>query len=152
MRKSALAFVLCIAAGATIAQTTVPNSFTAGTPANASQVNQNFQALANAIDQGITGYEIVKQNHVSSAQTSGPAPTFTASCSAGKRVLGGGFKGQNLGAPGANGGVGMVIVLSSQPGGPAGQAQDTQWQVQVFNNTTTNQDIVVTAICGKATP
>jgi len=40
---------LCVA-GTAVAQTTVPNVFTAGTPARAAEVNGNFQALAAAID------------------------------------------------------------------------------------------------------
>lgn len=37
-------------AGFAWGQTTVPNTFTAGTPARAAEVNANFQALASAID------------------------------------------------------------------------------------------------------
>jgi len=37
-------------AGTALAQATVPNTFTPGTAASASQVNANFTALANAID------------------------------------------------------------------------------------------------------
>ena len=38
-----------------VAQITVPNVFTNGTPANADEVNENFNALADAIDNAPTG-------------------------------------------------------------------------------------------------
>lgn len=44
------ACALLLAAPAAWAQVTVPNTFTAGTPAKASEVNANFTALANAIN------------------------------------------------------------------------------------------------------
>lgn len=52
-----LAFVIgmVMVSGVTLAQTTVPNTFTAGTAAKASEVNANFQALASAIDALGTG-------------------------------------------------------------------------------------------------
>jgi hypothetical protein len=42
--------VLCACGEAALAQTTVPHTFTSGTPARATEVNANFQALATAID------------------------------------------------------------------------------------------------------
>lgn len=43
--------LLCAFAGNTLAQTTtVPNTFTPGTPARAAEVNENFQTLATAIN------------------------------------------------------------------------------------------------------
>jgi hypothetical protein len=143
---------LLLFAASCVAQTTVPNTFVAGTPAKAADVNANFSALATAIDQGIRGYQIVSQTYTSTALTTGPAPTFSSNCPTGKMVLGGGFSGQTLGAPGANGGVPAVLVLSSRPGGIPGQPNGTQWQVQVFNNTNVDQTIVVTAICATASP
>jgi hypothetical protein len=50
MRYSVAAFLLCIFSVAALAQTTVPYTFTAGTTAQASQVNADFSALATAID------------------------------------------------------------------------------------------------------
>ena len=45
-----IAGIVSTSAGTALAQTTVPNTFTAGTTASASQVNANFTALANAIN------------------------------------------------------------------------------------------------------
>lgn len=42
--------VLLLVGNVALAQTTVPHIFTPGTPARATEVNQNFQALATAID------------------------------------------------------------------------------------------------------
>ena len=45
-----IAGIASTSASTALAQTTVPNTFTAGTTASASQVNANFAALANAIN------------------------------------------------------------------------------------------------------
>jgi len=45
-----LAATLLLGASLAQAQVTVPNTFGAGTPASSAQVNQNFQALANAVN------------------------------------------------------------------------------------------------------
>jgi len=50
MRYSFVGLLLLVLSGVGLAQTTVPNTFTAGTAAKASEVNANFQALATAID------------------------------------------------------------------------------------------------------
>jgi hypothetical protein len=52
MRHSRLLclIALCAISGTAPAQTTVPNTFTSGTPARSSEVNANFQALTTAID------------------------------------------------------------------------------------------------------
>lgn len=50
MRKIISAFVLSVASFGAYAQTTVPHTFTAGTAAKASEVNNNFAALAAAIN------------------------------------------------------------------------------------------------------
>lgn len=50
MRKLLSTLVLTAATFAAQAQTSVPNTFTAGTPAKASEVNANFQALVTAIN------------------------------------------------------------------------------------------------------
>jgi hypothetical protein len=47
-------FALLISANA-LAQTQVPNTFQAGQPARASEVNENFQVLATAVDTAVTG-------------------------------------------------------------------------------------------------
>ena len=41
--------------GLAVGQTQVPNTFGAGQPARASEVNENFQALATAVDTAVTG-------------------------------------------------------------------------------------------------
>lgn len=52
MRYLSMLSVLCLGAfgGAALADTTVPHVFTSGTPAKASDVNEDFGALATAID------------------------------------------------------------------------------------------------------
>lgn len=52
MRYSAILWLLslCVVSNAAFAQTAVPYTFSSGTPAKASEVNANFQALATAID------------------------------------------------------------------------------------------------------
>ena len=45
-----LLLLLCSISTSTYAQTTVPNIFSNGTPADADEVNENFQALGQAID------------------------------------------------------------------------------------------------------
>ena len=61
MRRSISLLALLALSGGALAQTTVPNTFAAGTPAKAAAVNANFQALATAIDK------------VASSVTPGPA-------------------------------------------------------------------------------
>ena len=48
--RIALAIVLCLASVGVSAQVSVPNTFAAGTPARAADVNANFQALVTAIN------------------------------------------------------------------------------------------------------
>jgi len=50
IRSSIFAFSLLVCSGVAGAATTVPNIFTAGTPAKAADVNADFAALATAID------------------------------------------------------------------------------------------------------
>jgi VCBS repeat-containing protein len=50
MRSTVVGLLLSLFGGIVFAQTTVPNTFTAGTAAKASEVNANFHALATAID------------------------------------------------------------------------------------------------------
>jgi hypothetical protein len=50
VRSSISLLALVALSGGALAQTTVPNTFAAGTPAKAAAVNANFQALATAID------------------------------------------------------------------------------------------------------
>ncbi|ALT77992.1 hypothetical protein [Paucibacter sp. KCTC 42545] len=50
MRKTFIALTLAAIATAASAQVTVPNTFVAGAPAKAADVNANFQALATAIN------------------------------------------------------------------------------------------------------
>lgn len=50
IRSSIVALSLVVFSATAVAATTVPFTFTAGTPATASEVNANFQALATAID------------------------------------------------------------------------------------------------------
>src|SRR5262245_21064780 len=64
-------FALLLSANAFAAQTSVPNTFQAGTAAKASEVNQNFTAVVNglnAIEGIITGGNVVLGN---STPTSG---------------------------------------------------------------------------------
>lgn len=51
--RSLLLLAFCSTAVLTQAETTVPNTFVDGTPAEASEVNENFDALAGAIDEGL---------------------------------------------------------------------------------------------------
>lgn len=50
IRSSIVALYMTVFTTCAVAATTVPNTFTAGTPAKAADVNANFQALATAID------------------------------------------------------------------------------------------------------
>lgn len=50
MRSVLVALSMTVLCGVASAQTTVPNTFTAGTAAKAAEVNANFQALATAIN------------------------------------------------------------------------------------------------------
>ena len=50
MRKMLAAFLFLACAGNSNAQTTVPFTFSAGSPARASEVNSNFQALVDGIN------------------------------------------------------------------------------------------------------
>lgn len=50
MRHSLATFLFCIFSSSALAQTTVPHTFTSGSAARASEVNENFQALATAIN------------------------------------------------------------------------------------------------------
>ena len=58
--RSLLLLAFCSTAVLTQAETTVPNTFVDGTPAEASEVNENFDALAGAIDEGLGGRLVVK--------------------------------------------------------------------------------------------
>lgn len=140
MRYSVVVFLLCIFSGAALAQTTVPNTFTTGTAAQASQVNANFQALATAIDSGIPGYEII-QKTFSVPPTSGSAPQFTATCSSGKLVLGGGYNFN-----------GAAYVQQSFPGTGQPGPQNSAWTVQINNISGGTQPLQVFAICALAHP
>ena len=55
-----LLLAFCSTAALTQAQTVVPHTFQDGTPAEASEVNENFDALAGAIDEGLGGRIILK--------------------------------------------------------------------------------------------
>jgi len=70
MRYSVLAFLLCMFSGAALAQTAVPNTFTPGTPAQASQVNANFQALTTAID-ALSARVAILEGTLTSAEAAG---------------------------------------------------------------------------------
>ena len=50
MRSSVFALVFIVSCSAALAQVTVPNTFAAGAPARAADVNANFQALVTAIN------------------------------------------------------------------------------------------------------
>jgi hypothetical protein len=70
MRNIYLAFLLSMLCGTASAQTTVPYTFSAGTTAQASQVNADFQALATAID-GLTATVNKLNNQLTSADVAG---------------------------------------------------------------------------------
>jgi hypothetical protein len=98
--------------GGALAQTTVPNTFAAGTPAKAAAVNANFQALATAIDK------------VASSATRGPAGPVGPQGPAGMTGAVGATGSAGLpgpqgptGATGAKGATG-----ASGPQGPQGAA------------------------------
>ena len=55
-----LLLAFCSTAALTQAQTAVPHTFQDGTPAEASEVNENFDALAESIDEGWGGRLVVK--------------------------------------------------------------------------------------------
>lgn len=52
--SSLVGVVALVFSAAAIGQTQVPNDFTAGTPARAAEVNENFDALETAVDQNAT--------------------------------------------------------------------------------------------------
>ena len=60
IERSLLLLAFCSTAVLTQAETTVPNTFVDGTPAEASEVNENFDALAGAIDEAAVGRFVIK--------------------------------------------------------------------------------------------
>src|SRR3954454_13262447 len=69
MRKM-LAVLLLVCAGNSNAQVTVPFTFSAGSPARASEVNGNFQALVNAIN-GLTARVAKLEGQITAADLEG---------------------------------------------------------------------------------
>jgi hypothetical protein len=70
MYKAVVAFLLFLCAGASSAQTTVPFSFSAGSPARASEVNSNFQALVNSLN-SLTARVAKLEGQISAADLAG---------------------------------------------------------------------------------
>lgn len=73
----AITTAILLAGGARAGSVTIPNTFTSGTPAKASEVNANFSAVETAVDDNdarITDQETNKQNRV------------TGTCSAGTSI------------------------------------------------------------------
>jgi hypothetical protein len=136
MRKlySVSAFLVSIWSASALAQVvTVPNTFSAGTPISASQVNANFQALATAINNGIPGYEMVTSQTFTIPPNTTEMAQGTANCPSGKVVLGGGFY---LGGGGS--------VVQSQPVVGNGL---WGWEVGVNNPINIPLPLTVFAIC-----
>ena len=65
-----IAVVTLTFSGVTFGQTQVPNDFTAGTPARAAEVNENFDTLEAAVDQNAAA---IQQNPAGPQGDSGPA-------------------------------------------------------------------------------
>ena len=63
MNKLTVSTFLFFVAAAANAQTQVPNDFSAGTPARAAEVNENFDALEAAIDQNASDINQYQQGH-----------------------------------------------------------------------------------------
>lgn len=61
MKKKALVVAALLVSGAASAQAEVPNTFKAGQPARAAEVNENFTALESAVNQNETGIRQLKQ-------------------------------------------------------------------------------------------
>jgi len=57
--RNSLVFLGLLVTGIAAAQTEVPNAFTAGTPAKAAEVNENFDTLEMAIDQNATDIQSI---------------------------------------------------------------------------------------------
>jgi len=70
MRNMLAAFLFLACAGNSNAQTTVPFTFSAGSPARASEVNGNFQALVNAIN-GLTARVAKLEGQITAADLEG---------------------------------------------------------------------------------
>jgi hypothetical protein len=110
VRSSISLLALLALSGGALAQTTVPNTFAAGTPAKAAAVNANFQALATAIDK------------VAASVTPGPAGPTGAVGATGSMGPPGpqGLKGAT-GATGPQGSAGPAGPTGPQgPTGPTG--------------------------------
>jgi hypothetical protein len=137
MRQSLAGFVLLTIACAVTAQTTVPYSFTAGTPAQAAQVNADFQSLAGAINSGIPGYEIIGPTMFTVPVPTGSGNFFqySVSCSAGKYVLSGGYLLN-----------GYAAIVQSSP------VNNSGWEVGVITNAASTMNLYVYAICALAHP
>jgi hypothetical protein len=135
MRQLFAGFLLLLITCAVTAQTTVPNNFTAGTPAQAAQVNANFQSLAAAINSGIPGYEIIGPTMFTVPVPSGNSNFFqySVNCSAGKNVLSGGYLLN-----------GFAAVVQSSP------VSNSGWEVGVITNAATTITLYVYAICALA--
>lgn len=70
MRSAVLAVLLAGVCSAASAQVTVPNTFSAGAPARAADVNANFQALATAVN-GLAGRVARLEGQVTAADLVG---------------------------------------------------------------------------------
>jgi len=103
MLRALTALCAFLFSGALFAQTTVPNTFTAGTAARASEVNANFTALATAIDAVIA--------RVAALET----PTVTTAAFAGTYRYT--SVGVGLGALAGTGGAGNIQVSGSTASG-----------------------------------
>jgi len=116
VRRSISLLAFLALSGGALAQTSVPNTFAAGTPAKAAAVNANFQALATAIDKvasspGRTG-------PAGPQGPAGPTGAVGATGSAGPPGLPGA-----TGATGAKGATGATGPQGPQgPAGPQGAA------------------------------
>jgi hypothetical protein len=147
MRYSFAGLLLFAFSSTALAQTTVPYTFTAGTAAKASETNADFQALVTAINAGIVGYEVIRTNSTApagSGLSGGTTPTYSSTCPAGKRVLGGGYLIQTSQPSNS-------FPVASQPMNVPGKNDGTQWQIQYVNPTNAAATIQVIAICATVT-
>jgi hypothetical protein len=114
LRTSLLLLVLLVSAASSAqAQVSIPNTFTHGTPALASEVNQNFQALASAVNSsGCATPDDVVCNPASVSCPACPSCPAAPACD----ELGSYLQGQISGAGGGSD-VSYLIVLCENAGG-----------------------------------
>lgn len=105
--KTLFILALCLASQFAHADLVVPNTFTANTPANASEVNANFNAVTTFVNSLTTNVASINARKVTTTDVTGVG---TASCAATEVVVGGGCYCKGSRSAGTNYGVLFACV------------------------------------------